>query len=189
MTLGCGGWGGNITSDNISPRHLLNIKRLAYEIRPAVIPSTVGAGFSRPEGRLKAAPTVAERALPGSPFRPVQEGIPAEALAARIDQFLASRGFADSPAIHGERATAPHRAGVRGGDPTPGSQGGSDKVRPIGDTAAIPDAPADFVCEDDVREAMRVGRKLLIGEKTILTPSARDLGESQKVFVQASWPR
>jgi acetaldehyde dehydrogenase (acetylating) len=29
MTLGCGGWGGNITSDNISPRHLLNLKRLA----------------------------------------------------------------------------------------------------------------------------------------------------------------
>jgi acetaldehyde dehydrogenase (acetylating) len=36
MTLGCGGWGGNITSDNISPRHLLNIKRLAYELRPAI---------------------------------------------------------------------------------------------------------------------------------------------------------
>ena len=36
MTLGCGGWGGNITSDNISPRHLLNIKRVAYGIRPAV---------------------------------------------------------------------------------------------------------------------------------------------------------
>src|SRR5204862_1470602 len=35
MTLGCGGYGGNITSDNISPRHLLNIKRLAYEISPA----------------------------------------------------------------------------------------------------------------------------------------------------------
>ena len=34
MTLGCGGYGGNITSDNISPRHLLNIKRLAYEIDP-----------------------------------------------------------------------------------------------------------------------------------------------------------
>src|SRR5438067_5214426 len=34
MTLGCGGYGGNITSDNISPRHLLNIKRLAYEISP-----------------------------------------------------------------------------------------------------------------------------------------------------------
>ena len=35
MTLGCGGYGGNITSDNISPRHLLNIKRVAYEVRPA----------------------------------------------------------------------------------------------------------------------------------------------------------
>src|SRR4029453_11396288 len=34
MTLGCGGYGGNITSENISPRHLLNIKRLAYEIAP-----------------------------------------------------------------------------------------------------------------------------------------------------------
>src|SRR5947208_6544857 len=40
MTLGCGGYGGNITSDNISPKHLLNIKRLAYEVTPAV---TVGA--------------------------------------------------------------------------------------------------------------------------------------------------
>src|SRR6476469_746452 len=36
MTLGCGGFGGNITSDNISPRHLLNIKRLAYEVSPVV---------------------------------------------------------------------------------------------------------------------------------------------------------
>ena len=39
MTLGCGGFGGNITSDNITPRHLLNIKRLAYEIRPADTPA------------------------------------------------------------------------------------------------------------------------------------------------------
>ena len=30
MTLGCGSFGGNITSDNIGPLHLLNIKRLAY---------------------------------------------------------------------------------------------------------------------------------------------------------------
>src|SRR5690349_5753580 len=43
MTLGCGGWGGNITSDNISPRHLLNIKRLAYEVRPALPSATMAA--------------------------------------------------------------------------------------------------------------------------------------------------
>lgn len=30
MTLGCGTLGGNITSDNISPLHLINIKRVAY---------------------------------------------------------------------------------------------------------------------------------------------------------------
>jgi hypothetical protein len=143
MTLGCGGWGGNITSDNIGPRHLLNIKRLAYEVRPAA-PSGVGAGFSRPESRL-----------PKAPVRPATEGIPAEALAARIDAFLASRGY-----------------------------GGADAGRTMSPPAApAPHTAAEFVCEEDVREAMRAGRKLLIGEKTILTPSARDLGEAQKVFV------
>jgi acetaldehyde dehydrogenase (acetylating) len=30
MSLGCGGYAGNITSDNITPMHLINIKRLAY---------------------------------------------------------------------------------------------------------------------------------------------------------------
>jgi hypothetical protein len=30
---------------------------------------------------------------------------------------------------------------------------------------------------------------VLIDEKTIITPSARDLGESHRLFVQADWPR
>src|SRR5438067_9020505 len=34
MTLGCGSWGGNVTSDNVSPLHLMDIKRLAFETRP-----------------------------------------------------------------------------------------------------------------------------------------------------------
>lgn len=33
MTLGCGAVAGNITSDNIGPLHLINIKRLAYTVR------------------------------------------------------------------------------------------------------------------------------------------------------------
>ena len=33
MTLGCGSWGGNVTSDNISPRHLLDVKRIAFETK------------------------------------------------------------------------------------------------------------------------------------------------------------
>jgi acetaldehyde dehydrogenase (acetylating) len=32
--LGTGTWSGSITSDNVSPLHLINIKRLAYEVRP-----------------------------------------------------------------------------------------------------------------------------------------------------------
>ncbi|MCH1624023.1 acetaldehyde dehydrogenase (acetylating) [Fredinandcohnia quinoae] len=33
MTLGCGSFGNNITSDNIGPQHLMNIKRVAFGIR------------------------------------------------------------------------------------------------------------------------------------------------------------
>ncbi|MFZ5643452.1 MAG: acetaldehyde dehydrogenase (acetylating) [Bacillota bacterium] len=33
LTLGCGTWGGSSTSDNVTPLHLINIKRLAYGIR------------------------------------------------------------------------------------------------------------------------------------------------------------
>ncbi|WP_010499901.1 acetaldehyde dehydrogenase (acetylating) [Paenibacillus elgii] len=33
FTLGCGSFGNNITSDNIGPQHLLNIKRVAFGIR------------------------------------------------------------------------------------------------------------------------------------------------------------
>ena len=33
MTLGCGAVGGNSTSDNVGPLHLINIKRLAYAVR------------------------------------------------------------------------------------------------------------------------------------------------------------
>ena len=45
MTLGCGSWGGNVTSDNISPLHLMDIKRVAFETKPvnASLPASVVA--------------------------------------------------------------------------------------------------------------------------------------------------
>ncbi|HET9193517.1 MAG TPA: aldehyde dehydrogenase family protein [Vicinamibacterales bacterium] len=173
MTLGCGGWGGNITSDNISPRHLLNIKRLAYEVRPAPLSATMARSGKASEKAITGTairPAAAEKVsqvnpLPQAPVKPEQRGIPAQALAARIDEFLASRGY-KSPGADAARNAAEARR-------TP---------------AAKSEAAAEFVCEDDVRAALSAGRKLLIGEKTIITPSARDLGESRKVFVQASWP-
>src|ERR687890_606618 len=46
MTLGCGSWGGNVTSDNISPLHLMDIKRVAFETRPVASkrPAQAAAG-------------------------------------------------------------------------------------------------------------------------------------------------
>jgi len=38
LTLGCGSFGGNITSDNVTARHLINIKRMAYGIREVSVP-------------------------------------------------------------------------------------------------------------------------------------------------------
>ena len=154
MTLGCGGWGGNITSDNISPRHLLNIKRLAYEVRPAVVSPAASARDQAPVVRL-----------PKAPPPPVSTGISAQALSARVDAFLSSRGF--RPA----ESSLP--------DPPMDAQ-----VKPL-----AADNPKDFVCEDDVRAALKSGRTLVVDDKTIVTPSARELGEANKVFVQAGYPR
>lgn len=38
-TLGCGIWGNNITSENLSYRHLMNITRIGYPLRDVVVPS------------------------------------------------------------------------------------------------------------------------------------------------------
>src|SRR5437660_9373156 len=43
MTLGCGSWGGNVTSDNVSPLHLMDVKRIAFETRPVTRPLRVNA--------------------------------------------------------------------------------------------------------------------------------------------------
>jgi acetaldehyde dehydrogenase (acetylating) len=182
MTLGCGGWGGNITSDNISPKHLLNIKRVAYETSPAPQRADVaGASASRPEALTRGRGAD----LPKAPEPPRQPGgLTAESLARRIDQFLAARGYTP-PAAAGP---APARTGpVQSPDvfvttPAPAAPKVEMADRPA-------EKPVDFVCEDDVRQAIRQGRKIVIGERSIVTPAARDLAEQHRVFVQAAWPR
>ena len=154
MTLGCGGWGGNITSDNISPRHLLNIKRLAYEVRPAVGSPATSARDQAPVVRL-----------PKAPAPLVSTGISAQALSARVDAFLSSRGF-------------------RPGESSPPDPPTDAQAKPL-----AADNPKDFICEDDVRAALKSGRTLIVGDRTIVTPSARELGEANKVFVQAGYQR
>ena len=166
MTLGCGGWGGNITSDNISPRHLLNIKRLAYETSPAPTRPVSKSAVSAP----------APAGLPKAPAAPLPAGVTAEALARRIDQFLTSRGYAPPASSAPKGVAAPVEAVQAKPSPT---------VAPT--PGAAVQAAADFVCEDDVRQAVRQGRKIVVGDRTIVTPAARDLAEQHRVFVQQDW--
>jgi acetaldehyde dehydrogenase (acetylating) len=165
MTLGCGGYGGNITSDNISPRHLLNIKRVAYEVTPAVVRAPSPPELPKPSPSLPKAP---EAARPGV-------GLAADSLARRIDHFLASRGY--NPPLP---ATASPAQQVD--SPAPVAK--PDEVRMA---APVVEKPAEFVCEEDVRQALKQGHKIVIGEKTIVTPAARDMAEQHRVFVQAGW--
>jgi ethanolamine utilization cobalamin adenosyltransferase len=41
----------------------------------------------------------------------------------------------------------------------------------------------EFVSESEVRTALAKSAKIYIGPKTIVTPAARDLADSNKVFV------
>jgi acetaldehyde dehydrogenase (acetylating) len=170
MTLGCGGYGGNITSDNISPRHLLNIKRLAYEVTPTVSRwdrpgSGAGVGVTQSAG------------LPSAPARPAPPpGISAEALTRRIDDFLGSRGYRSAIGDGGGTEKGRKRDG-----------GGTEEGRKRDGGGTEVSAPLDFVCEDDVRRAIQAGKKLIVSERAIVTPAARDLGEEHRVFSFSPW--
>jgi acetaldehyde dehydrogenase (acetylating) len=144
MTLGCGGWGGNITSDNISPKHLLNVKRLAYETQPAI-------GSINPVNSVGPGPAGAAASS--------RTGLSPEVLGARIDQFLATRGIAVPPTSAPAPATADDRPGAG--------------------------KAVEFVCEEDVRQALRAGTKIVLDSRTIVTPAARDLGDEKRVFIDA----
>ncbi len=171
MTLGCGGYGGNITSDNISPRHLLNIKRLAYETTPAPVRRAEPAGGS---SGASPRPAAAPR---------LSGGLAADTLARRIDEFLASRGYVPPPSAGREAASTSVGSPVTVAAPPAG--------RPPSPAAAPPGVQkaAEFVCEDDVRQAVRQGIKIVIGERTIVTPAARDLAEQHRIFIDAGLPR
>ena len=116
-------------------------------------------------------------ALPGAPERPpTPTGISADALTRRIDEFLGSRGFKPGDSDRGQ-------TGVR---PPTAASGGQTGVRPLSDTLPKT-APLDFVCEDDVRRAIQAGKKLVVSERAIVTPAARDLAEQHRVFSIAPW--
>ncbi len=165
MTLGCGSWGGNVTSDNISPRHLVDIKRIAFETRP------INQATERPSVRA------------GSGKEPVDRA----AIAAMVDRFLAERHVQTAPESKPlPVVSAPARPAEPVTPPPP--------VTPLKPAPQVPPQPAaaaetnghvyDFVCEEDVKRAIRNREKILVNSKTIITPAARDLGEEKEIFAR-----
>jgi len=93
MTLGCGAVAGNITSDNIGPRNLINIKRLAYTARQPQ------EAFEMP---------IDYNAAPGAPAgSPAPSPVERSAVAAAVERYLASRGI---PFVTAPAANAPSPA-------------------------------------------------------------------------------
>ncbi|HLY59469.1 MAG TPA: aldehyde dehydrogenase family protein [Terriglobia bacterium] len=167
MSLGCGTPGGNITSDNISPMNLLNIKRLAYERSPVnradgTAEPARGSSETSPVHRSSPMPPTAPPASAPTAPSAVQSKADDRADIARIVQrFMGATNYPPGPS----KEAAP--------EPGPASKA-------TGNTAP---RPVDFVSEEDVRIALKKGEKIYIGPRTIVTPSARDLGGPSEVFV------
>jgi acetaldehyde dehydrogenase (acetylating) len=102
MTLGCGALAGNITSDNVGPQHLINIKRLVYVVRKPE------EAFEMPLDYNAASYAPA----PG-PVGPIDRN----AVVAAVERYLASRGIAvaasagsSAPAAAGSSCGCSHPA-------------------------------------------------------------------------------
>ncbi|MEP6911999.1 MAG: aldehyde dehydrogenase family protein [bacterium] len=205
MTLGCGSWGGNVTSDNVSPLHLLDIKRVAFETRP--VKST------RPAVSATVMP-VSQSAASVPTQRPAQAVVGSgagkinrEEIAAIVDRFLAARQPDEIPgptprqtderpqestrrveAEAGSMYAGPSQSGRQGENRGGGVNGGgvssSAGAARSSSTGANGIKPVDFVSEDDVKRAIQKGEKIYINAKTIITPAARDIGEPAEVFAK-----
>jgi acetaldehyde dehydrogenase (acetylating) len=212
MTLGCGAPGGNITSDNIGPQHLMNIKRIAWESRPvehrtvaadrrmsadAGIAAPVGAAQAQPRAEsthAKPSSATAASPSPSSPASapefssapksdPPSPGLPDRAVLARlVEHVLSAHGIARGSGLSGAAAAADSLASKSAAPETsaPKPPAAPPTQKPVKPNVEI----SPFVSENDVRQAMTHSKKIFIGPKTILTPSARDLGREHEVFVE-----
>ncbi len=197
MTLGCGAAAGNSTSDNVGPQHLINIKRIAYAVRtpeeafapdakaaPAMVqsrpastvPAPAAAGVTRQAVEAIVEKYLRQRdgAVPPAPAAPLSAPSNPAAAADVVDRFLAARST--RPA----RSAAPSCS-----CPLPASPP-AETARPA--AADPPVRIVDFVCERDVREAIAESRKIFIGPKTIVTPSARETAAEGDILVLAERP-
>src|SRR5881396_989294 len=161
MTLGCGSWGGNVTSDNVSPLHLMDIKRVAFETRAVASKRpAVAAQVTAMPSQSRAATRPAVQASAAAPAPKVSR----EEIASIVDRFLANRRTESAPLPPASVAPARPQDAGNGGASNAASQPANGRKA------------AEFVSEDDVRRAIQKGQKIYIGPRTIITPSAHDIG-------------
>jgi acetaldehyde dehydrogenase (acetylating) len=178
MTLGCGSWGGNVTSDNVSPLHLMDIKRVAFETKPVK--------SARPAVGVQAA----SPALTARQAEPAIAGgkIDRQEIAAIVDRFLAGKRVeapvASPSPLPKPEIEAEAEAGSMYTAPAPPVVEPVSKPRPPQPSSNGNKAAVEFVSEDDVRRAIQKGDKIYVNSKTIITPAARDLGEPAEVFAK-----
>jgi acetaldehyde dehydrogenase (acetylating) len=222
MTLGCGSWGGNVTSDNVSPLHLMDIKRVAFETRPVKSARPALSAQKASEATTQPQPSAASTTQPRAVGR--------EEIAAIVDRFLAGRAPAAAAPPHAELhptaspmpaqpvidieagsqyaapSAAPHAEAAPTAVETNGGGNASSARPPAPPAQAAQPAPSpsaqsnggqgaasngnarkavDFVSEDDVRRAIQKGEKIYVNARTIITPSARDMGDPAEVFAKS----
>lgn len=189
MTLGCGAMAGNITSDNVGPQHLINVKRLAYVVRTVEEafpdPPPASPSISQPSSAIASAVEkfLVQRGVSGMRAPAVTPA--ASPVAGIVDRFLQGKSTPSAPAAScgcGPAFPAPSAAisvAAPPAQPTP----------PTLSASPAPPAPTvevvDFVCEADVRIALHKTQKIYIGPKTIVTPAARELANQHDLLVVA----
>jgi acetaldehyde dehydrogenase (acetylating) len=196
MTLGCGAAAGNSTSDNVGPQHLINIKRLAYAVRRAEEALAI-------PGPGEAVPVPGTVELPAPATAAARVKLDRQTVMAAVEQYLAERGIrldgegvppASSPAAASpslpvaaeavvDRFLAAKRAAKTAATEVQASPAPACGCVHAPESGGARTPVVEFVCENDVREAIRASRKIYIGPKTIVTPAAKDLAERYDVLV------
>jgi acetaldehyde dehydrogenase (acetylating) len=93
-----------------------------------------------------------------------------ETVVAAVERYLAARGVRSMPT-----GPAPPAAAA---SPPAGTESNAPRADAWGSVEVV-----DFVCEDDVRRAIAQSKKIFIGARTIVTPSARDLAQNSDTLV------
>jgi acetaldehyde dehydrogenase (acetylating) len=180
MTLGCGSWGGNVTSDNVSPIHLMDVKRVAFETKAVSSKQSAVTSQVFNAAATSSRPGVAQ-----------QRNIKREEIAAIVDTFL-SKKLAESPTeiLNQKTADFDSQTQIENRKPQIANEPASPVKTIIHElktensgNGAKPKG-VDFVSEEDVKKAFEKGEKIFINAKTIITPSARDLGEEREIFAK-----